>query len=147
MGFDLSSLFEGGISGIFKGVREIVSAFKVDPTIAANNAQKLAELEIAVRQAEMQAEVSLQQAQLQVDKAEAESNDKFASRWRPAAGWLGVCGLAYTVVVYPLLVWASLNFGWKQPPPLDVSVLTTMLMGMLGLGGMRTYEKVQGVKK
>lgn len=146
MGFDISSIFEGGVAGIFDGVKKVVSAFKADPTVALQSQQKLAELEIAIQQAELAANTALAQAQLDVDKTEAASQDKFASRWRPAAGWLGVCGLAYSVVVYPLLVWASANFGWKQPPPLDVSVLTTMLMGMLGLGTMRTYEKAKGIK-
>jgi len=144
MGFDLGSIFEGGISGIFKGVRDIVSAFKADPTVALQSQQKLAELEIAIQQAELNAEVALKQAQLEVDKVEAASGDKFASRWRPAAGWLGVIGLAYSVIFYPLLTWASLNFAWKTPPPLNTEVLVTLLMGMLGLGSMRTYEKTQG---
>jgi hypothetical protein len=147
MGLDLGSFFEGGVAGIFKGIRDVIGAFKVDPTVAANNAQKLAELEIAVRQAEMTADLQIKSAQLEVDKAEAQSGDKFSSRWRPAAGWLGVIGLAYSVAGYPLLVWASANFGWKQPPPLDTNVLTTMLFGMLGLGSMRTAEKIKGVTK
>lgn len=147
MGFDVSSIFAGGVAGIFSGVKEIVSAFKADPTVALQSQQKLAELEIAMKQAEMQADVALQQAQLEVDKVEAASNDKFASRWRPAAGWLGVTGLAYSVMFYPLLTWASTNFAWHAPPPLDTNVLQTLLFGMLGLGGMRTFEKTQGGKK
>lgn len=144
MGFDVASIFEGGISGIFKGVREVVGAFKVDPTIAANHAAKLAEMEYALNTAQLQAEIALAQAQNKVNEIEAASSDKYASRWRPSAGWLGVVGLAYSVIVYPLLTWASLNFGWKTPPPLDTSVLVTLLMGMLGLGTMRTYERTQG---
>lgn len=147
MGFDLSSLFEGGITGIFKGARELIGAFKADPTLVAAQQAKLAELELAFTQAQLQAEVALTQAQTKIDEIEAGSGDKFASRWRPAAGWLGVCGLAYAVVVYPLLTWASLNFAWQAPPALDTNVLVTLLMGMLGLGGMRSFEKVKGVTK
>jgi hypothetical protein len=144
VGFDISSIFAGGISGVFSGISDVVSKFKTDPTVAAQNAEKLTELQIAIQQAQMQAEYALQQAQIEIDKTEAASNDKYASRWRPSAGWLGVLGLAYSVVVYPLLTWASLNFGWKSPPALDTGVLVTLLMGMLGLGTMRTYEKTQG---
>lgn len=144
MGFDVSSIFAGGVSGIFSGVKELVSAFKVDPTVAANNAEKLAEIQLAIQKAELDADTAIRTAQLQVDQAEAASNDKFASRWRPSAGWLGVLGLAYSVVIYPLLTWASLNFGWKTPPALDTGVLVTILMGMLGLGAQRSYDKMKG---
>lgn len=141
----LEEIFKGGAEGIFSGIKGIIGAFKADPTVMAQNAQKIMELEIATAQAQMQADLQIQLAQSKVNEIEAGSNDKFASRWRPAAGWLGVIGLAYSVIIYPLLTWASLNLAWKTPPELDVSVLVTLLMGMLGLGTMRTYEKVQGV--
>ena len=147
MGFDVASIFAGGIEGLLKGVKDVVGAFKADPTVMAQNAAKLAELELAIRKAELDGEVALTQAQTKINEAEAASTDKFVTRWRPAAGWLGVAGLAYSVVVYPLLVWASTNFGWQSPPPLNVEVLVTLLMGMLGIGTMRTVEKVQGVAK
>lgn len=147
MGFDVSSIFEGGVAGIFKGVKDVVSAFKADPTVALQSQQKLAELDIAMQQAELQAEVSLAQAQMQINQTEAASSDKFSSRWRPAAGWLGVLGLAYSVIVYPLLTWGSVNFGWKTPPPLDTNVLETLLFAMLGIGGMRSFDKLKGTSK
>lgn len=142
----IEEIFKGGAEGIFSGIKGIIGAFKADPTVMAANAQKIIELEIATAQAQMQADLQIQLAQGKVNEIEAASNDKFASRWRPAAGWLGVVGLAYSVIAYPLLTWASLNFAWKTPPPLDTSVLVTLLMGMLGLGSMRTYEKTT-VKK
>ena len=141
----LEDIFKGGAEGIFAGIQKVIGAFKADPTIMAQNAEKIMELQIAAAQAEAQADLQIQLAQSKVNEIEAASNDKFASRWRPAAGWLGVAGLAYSVVVYPLLTWASLNFKWIPPPTLDTSVLVTLLMGMLGLSASRTVEKINGV--
>jgi hypothetical protein len=143
----VTEIFKGGAAGIFSGIAEVIGKFKADPTVAANHAAKLAELELALQQAQMNAEVSLVQAQTKINEIEAGSQDKFVSRWRPAAGWLGVIGLAYSVLAYPLLTWASLNFAWQTPPPLDTGVLVTLLMGMLGIGGMRTYEKSKGLTR
>jgi hypothetical protein len=143
----ITDIFKGGAEGVFSGIAKVIGTFKTDPTIAASHAAKLAELDIAFQQAQMQFEVALVQAQTKINEIEAGSADKFTSRWRPAAGWLGVVGLAYSVIAYPLLTWASLNFAWKTPPPLDTGVLVTLLMGMLGIGGMRSFDKMKGTSR
>jgi hypothetical protein len=83
-------------------------------------------------------------AQVEVNKLEAQGNWMQRS-WRPALGWVFVCGAAYTVIVQPVLTWASVNFGWVAPPVLEGEAMWSMLAGMLGLGAYRTYERVSGV--
>ena len=86
-------------------------------------------------------------AQIEVNKAEAASGSVFKGGWRPFIGW--VCGgaFAYHFVLQPVIVFAVLTAGVELPPlpKFDMTSLMTVLMGMLGLGGLRTYEKKQGI--
>lgn len=84
--------------------------------------------------------------QLKINEVEARSPNIFVSGWRPFVGWVCGAGLAYTFLFYPLILWAWTFSGieGEAPPNLDTGVLQTILMGMLGLGGMRTVEKLQG---
>ena len=80
-------------------------------------------------------------AQIEVNKVEAAHKSLFVAGWRPAIGW--ICGLAllYSTIISPIL-------GiWFTVPVVDTSLLTTVLMGMLGLGAMRTFEKTKGVSR
>src|SRR3974390_3526149 len=98
--------------------------------------------------AEMESEAQNAIAQLNVNAVEAASSDAFARDWRPFIGW--VCGSAFAInyVVGPLVVMAAGGFGVKLViPPLDTTVMLPVLLGMLGLGSLRTFEKVQGVTK
>jgi len=97
--------------------------------------------------AQLAAAVAIVQGQLQVNQAEAASPSVFVAGWRPAIGW--VCGgaLAYTYLLYPILMWAA-AIWWPNlsPPKLgNDGMLYELLLGMLGLGGLRTFEKVKGV--
>jgi hypothetical protein len=95
------------------------------------------------------AQVMAVTGQLEVNKAEAGHRTIFVAGWRPFIGW--VCGFAlvYHYIARPLLPWLSALFGHPTPeiPPLDMGDLITILLGMLGLGGLRTFEKTKGVSK
>ena len=80
-------------------------------------------------------------AQLEVNKVEAAHKSLFVSGWRPAVGWSCCFALVYSTILAPIL---SI---WFTVPPVDSSLLTTVLMGMLGLGAMRSAEKVKGVQR
>ena len=80
-------------------------------------------------------------AQIEVNKVEAKGN-WFQSGWRPATAWICVCGFAVNFLISPL----AAPFGFAIPQA-DTSTMLPVLMGMLGLGGLRTYERVQGVGK
>ena len=84
-------------------------------------------------------------AQIDVDKTEAQSPSFFRSGWRPAVGWVCVLGLGYDFLCQPLLSWYALKKGIAAPPQLDIGTLLTLLGGMLGLGSLRTTEKLKGI--
>tara|TARA_B110000971_G_C19888920_1_gene444385 strand:+ start:488 stop:883 length:396 start_codon:yes stop_codon:yes gene_type:complete len=91
----------------------------------------------------------LAKGQLEVNKAEAASTSVFKGGWRPFIGWTCGFAFAYHFVVQPFMLFAVAMFGLDIPPlpVFDMSTLMTVLMGMLGLGGLRTYEKKTGVSK
>lgn len=84
-------------------------------------------------------------AQLEINAREAQHPSMFVAGWRPGAGWAGVAGLVYASIGQPLLTWLATAKGWPAPPPVDTELLLYVLGGMLGLGGMRSYEKVKNV--
>jgi hypothetical protein len=105
-------------------------------------------------------EASLIQGQLAVNAKEAEHASVFVAGWRPFIGWIGGLALAYQFILYPLLIWIwSLGQaqGWipchinseaisqvctfTTPPVLDSGALFAMLTGLLGIGGMRSFDK------
>ena len=85
--------------------------------------------------------------QLEINKIEAASSSLLVAGWRPFIGWICGAALAYTFIAYPLLLWATAAW-WPnvRPPALgNDGMLYELLLGMLGLGGLRTFEKVKGV--
>ena len=87
-------------------------------------------------------------AQIEVNKQEAAHKSLFVAGWRPFVGWVCGIALAYHFIVGPLLVFGFSIAGYNQElPEFDFSQLSTILMGMLGLGGLRTYEKMKNVSR
>ena len=126
----------------------IDSVGKVAGDLITTDKEKM-QLEIENRKLDQAIDI----AQIQVNKEEAKSSSLFVSGWRPAVGWSGAAALAYQFLFYPLLGW-----GWKwlqamnyvpaemtPPPLLDAEQLWVMLSGILGIAGMRTFEKQKGV--
>lgn len=80
-------------------------------------------------------------AQTEVNKEEAKSSSIFIAGWRPAIGWIGAIALLYQFILYPLLLWLPV----KEPPkPLDYTMLFTLITGMLGIAGLRSFDKLKG---
>ena len=96
---------------------------------------------------QLAAAVMVIQGQMDINKNEALNTNVFVSGWRPFVGWVCGFGLIYSFIAHPLLSWASINFSFIAPPALDLSTLLTILGGMLGLGGLRTVEKIKGVSR
>tara|TARA_R110000772_G_scaffold105680_2_gene207482 strand:- start:279 stop:680 length:402 start_codon:yes stop_codon:yes gene_type:complete len=88
-------------------------------------------------------------AQVEVNKAEAESGSVFKGGWRPFIGWVCGAAFAYHFVLQPFIVFGVTVAGVQVPelPTFDMGSLMTVMMGMLGLGGLRSYEKKQGLTK
>lgn len=86
--------------------------------------------------------------QIEIDKAEATNQSVFVAGWRPWIGW--VCGVAfaYTYVLQPFLQFTlvafKVDFDATKLPILNVGEMMPVLLGMLGLGAMRSYDKAQG---
>ena len=124
--------------------------FGIDDAIAAG--LKVLDKFIPDPAAKAQAEAALRAdlrawdaSQNVTNQVEASHRTVFVAGWRPFIGW--VCGMAfaYHFVLQPLLVFLLAIYGANvKLPEFDMSVLTTVLMGILGLGGLRTYEKLKG---
>lgn len=92
--------------------------------------------------------INAQNAQTEVNKTEAQHASLFVAGWRPFIGWVCGSALAYQFILRPLLPWFSVMVGHPVPemPSLDDSLME-LVMAMLGLGGLRTFEKVRGVAR
>jgi hypothetical protein len=102
---------------------------------------QLLKLEAQGRLADLHEETKRMQDQAKLNALEAQSRDPFRARWRPAVGWVCVAGLAYQFLLQPLAAWGSGIWGFEAPPTLDLGDLMTLLIGLLGLGTLRTTEK------
>lgn len=97
----------------------------------------------------MAAQGELQQviAQLEINAKEAQHASIWVAGWRPAFGWAGCAGFVYATIVQPLLAWWAAAKGMPLPPELNMDLLWVVITGMLGIGGLRTFEKSKGVSK
>ena len=87
-------------------------------------------------------------AQLDINKQEAAHRSIFVAGWRPFIGWTCGLALAYNYVIQPIAVFALAQTGYLiDLPTLSMSEIMPVLMGMLGLGGLRTFEKFKKVSK
>jgi hypothetical protein len=126
----------------------IDSVGKVAGDLITTDKEKM-QLEIENRKLDQAIDI----AQIEVNKEEAKSSSLFVSGWRPAVGWIGAAALAYQFLLYPILGWAwkwlqAMNYvpaEMSPPPLLDAEQLWVMLSGILGIAGMRTFEKQKGV--
>lgn len=102
-----------------------------------------AELELV----RMAAQGELQQtiAQLEINAREASHASVFVAGWRPFFGWAGGAGFVYATIVQPLLAWLASIKGWPAPPPLNIDLLWVVVTGLLGIGGLRSFDKLKGV--
>lgn len=110
-------------------------------------------LEMALREKELDQRLDI--AQIGVNQAEAQHSSIFVAGWRPAIGWVGVAAMAYQFLLYPIMLWAwtwMQGMGWiptdlAPPPVLDADQLWVILSGILGIAGMRSFEKARGVAR
>ena len=87
-------------------------------------------------------------AQIEVNKEEAKSRSWWIAGWRPACGWICTLAMGYHFIIQPLLIFFLAIFGLKMDiPSFDMDTLMTVLLGMLGLGGLRSFEKHKKLTK
>ncbi len=127
---------------------KIIDRLFPDPTEKAKAQIELFKMQQTGELAQMQADTSLALGQIEVNKAEAASGSGFSAGWRPLIGYVCAAGLIYTFLMQPLLPWVVAVFGKTVPalPALETEALMALLFGMLGLGSLRSIEKVKGTK-
>lgn len=144
MGVDIT-----GIGAIFDFGSKVID--KIFPDKDAADRAKLEMLKLqqegAFRELEMSLEIA--KGQLEINKTEAAHSSVFVSGWRPAVGWVCVAAYCYNYVAMPLITWAAKWYDAAAPNmiTLDTGELTTLLLGMLGIGTLRTVEKVKGLSR
>jgi hypothetical protein len=143
MGIDIT-----GLGSLFEFGAKLIDKIFPDKTQAE---QAKAALALAQQQGQLQEEQAAwdnARAQLEVNKQEAASTSLFVAGWRPFIGW--VCGgaFAWSFVLQPFAAfWVKVadgGFDVRALPSLDTSAMMPVLLGMLGLGGLRTVEKIRG---
>ena len=87
-------------------------------------------------------------AQIAVNAEEAKSSNVFVAGWRPACGWICAIAMGYHYIAQPFLAFLLVNLGYAITlPAFNMDALETVLFGMLGLGGMRSFDKMKGTSK
>jgi len=156
MGLDwLGAILGGGAKGVLEGVGGLAKDIRAaitgeEPMTAEQKAElllKASAMEAAAQQAAMNYDTVQMGGQIELNKIEAASPSTFKSGWRPALGWVCVLGFFYSVFLRPVLPWfITVCSGTTcQLPPVDMIEMSTLLAGMLGLGTMRTMERIKGV--
>ncbi len=119
-----------------------------DPAKQAEEERRLIELSQKGDLAAMNAEVQLLLGQIEINKAEANHKSIFVAGWRPFVGWIGGLAFAYASILEPLMRFVATVSGYDgEFPIIDTNMTMQVLLGMLGLGLMRSYEKKNGVHK
>lgn len=134
-------------SSFTDGIAKILALFKIDPNAAAQHAADLAKIQTDYETAVLNATSQQLHDQAAVNLAEASSTDKFTSRARPTI--LYICGAAFfsNFVVSPFATWIAGLFGHPIVyPTLDMSLMTPILLGVLGLAAGHVYETTTTAK-
>jgi len=119
----------------------VINKIWPDPVKQAEEQRKLQELAQKGELEQLNAEVKLLVAQIEINKVEAAHKSIFVAGWRPFIGWVCGLGLLYNVILAPFLD------IWLTVPEIKSDLLYPVLLGMLGLGGMRSFEKVKRVSR
>lgn len=129
------------VTAILNVGNTLIKHFFPDPAQQAAAEQKMAELVVS---GELQAIAG----QIAVNQEEAKSSSLFVAGWRPFVGWVCGAALTYVAIVEPIVRFMALAGGYAGTfPVIDTSITLQVLLGMLGLGGLRTFEKTKGVAR
>jgi hypothetical protein len=122
-----------------------IGAKLLDKVIPDKDAREKAQAELIKAAQDQDFQLAL--AQIAVNEEEAKSDSLFKSGWRPFVGWTCSTSFALHFVIFPIINFFIVALGYKEVViSFDMITLTTTLGGLLGIGGLRTYEKIKGVK-
>lgn len=125
-------------------ISDIVSKAIPDKDLQTKVQQELAKMANDSELKALEQQFQLQMAQIDVNKVDSGSGDKFQSRWRPFIGWVAGVGVAFQVILAPFIEYVCRLFGYAvNLPVLDGNLLMFLLSALLGLSISRTYEKVK----
>jgi hypothetical protein len=125
------------IKELIKPVSKILDKFVVDKDLKVKLEH---EIKTEIQRANL--------AQIEVNKVEAQHRSVFVAGWRPFIGWTCAVAMAYHFVMQPIIVFSlSANGVDYSLPEFDMASLMTVVLGILGLGGMRSFEKYKGITK
>ena len=135
------------LSGLFDLGKGLIDRLFPDPAAKAAAQLELLKMQQAGDLAQLAADTDLAKLQIQTNIAEAAGN-WFTAGWRPCIGWVCGAGLAYAALIEPFVRFiAKVWFGYTgEFPVIDTTLTMQILMGMLGLGAMRSVEKVKGAE-
>ena len=134
------------ISAAFEIGGKVIDRLWPDPAQRDAAKLELVKMQQSGELAQLTADTEIAKAQLAINQAEASSEHLFVSGWRPAIGWTCAAAYAYAFVLQPFLSFGLAASGHPIAlPQIGLAELSPVLLGMLGLGGMRTMEKVKGV--
>jgi len=106
-----------------------------------------AKAQFALLKMQQDGELAAISGQLEINKTEAASGSVFVAGWRPFCGWVGGAGLAYAAILEPFLSFIARLSGYTGDfPVIDTTITMQILFGLLGLGAMRSYDKLKGVE-
>lgn len=128
------------IAPIFEAGKLLIERLFPDP-------QKKAEAELELLKLAQSGDLQQVLEQLRINAIEAQHASIFVAGWRPFVGWTCGVGMVYQTIIHNLLEWLSTIRGWPAPPAIDSETLIYVLGAMLGVGALRTYEKVKKVAK
>mgnify|MGYP000123765270 CR=1 FL=1 len=128
------------LAALVAPVTDLISEFITDKDKAAELAYKVSTLASTQAHAEVL-------AQLEVNKAEAQTGSLFVGGWRPAVGWVCVAAMALNFILTPMFGPIIETYTQVRMAPLEMAEMMPILLGMLGLTASRTVEKAKGVAK
>ena len=135
------------LSALFDVGKLAIEKIWPDPTKRAQELRLLEELHQKGDLAQLQAKVTLLQGQMAINMEEAKHKSVFVAGWRPFVGWVGGFSLAYVSILEPFMRFVATMFGYDgEFPVIDTAQTIQVLMGMLGIGAMRSYDKGKGTQ-
>lgn len=135
-----------GIDDAIAAALKIADKFIPDPAAKAAAALEAARMKQAGEFKDIDTALAEAQMQTDVNKVEAANANMFVAGWRPFIGWVCGASFGWHFIGAPLFVWAAALAGKSVAmPEIALGDLFTLMLGMLGLGGMRTKEKLEGV--
>ena len=109
--------------------------------------EKKAAAELELLKMTQDGDLKLVLSQLEINAREAQHASIFVAGWRPFFGWASGAGFIYATILQPLIAWVAQIKGWPTPPDINVDLLWVVVTGLLGLGTMRSVEKVKSAAK